>query len=179
MKKSTKFIISSLYCFAYILIIFLTLKIVTTVTIAVLSLFETQENTESMIIALISVAIIFFLSSNKMYSYFQIKLAKWWETAKTGKISGLVLVLINANDLWCALPKRTLLFLAYLLLSVLDKFGCNIFSADIMLVSIFIIGIDRVISNWEKEKPKLKNLGSKIFSTNNDNIADSIINNKD
>ncbi|MGF0039864.1 hypothetical protein ACQRBF_03680 [Peptoniphilaceae bacterium SGI.131] len=58
-------------------------------------------------------------------------------------------------DLISALPKRTILFVFYLILIVLELTGIIVSAKDYSTVAIFIIAIDRVGKIWPNEKEKL------------------------
>ena len=127
-----------------------------------------------MIASLITSAVFFAFSSNTVYAFLHKKYTLWLDRTKSDYLKMLLVTLISANDVWVAIPKRTILFSAYLVYSILDKLGYVDLGVDLLFVGVFIIGIDRVAKSWKDEKKKLFALGKKAYSEDN-NITDSVI----
>lgn len=61
-----------------------------------------------------------------------------------------------------ALPKRTILFSFYLLLTILENLGVIASAKDYGVVVIFIIAVDRVTKIWPEEKYRLVIFSQKV-----------------
>ncbi|HFI0361177.1 TPA: hypothetical protein ACGO51_000343 [Streptococcus suis] len=61
-----------------------------------------------------------------------------------------------------ALPKRTILFSFYLLLTILENLGVINSAKDYAVIVIFIIAVDRVTKIWPEEKRRMMEFGQKI-----------------
>ncbi|MFM0772420.1 hypothetical protein [Streptococcus suis] len=61
-----------------------------------------------------------------------------------------------------ALPKRTILFSFYLLLTILESLGVINSAKDYAVIVIFIIAVDRVTKIWPEEKRRMMEFGQKI-----------------
>ena len=61
-----------------------------------------------------------------------------------------------------ALPKRTILFSFYLLLTILENLGVINSAKDYAVVDIFIIAVDRVTKIWPEEKRRMVEFNQKI-----------------
>nr|WP_238595263.1 hypothetical protein [Streptococcus suis] len=61
-----------------------------------------------------------------------------------------------------ALPKRTILFSFYLLLTILENLGVIDSAKDYAVIVIFIIAVDRVTKIWPEEKRRMMEFGQKI-----------------
>lgn len=58
-------------------------------------------------------------------------------------------------DFIAALPKRTILFVFYLILIILEQIGIIVSAKDYSAIAIFVIAVDRVGKMWPEEKQKL------------------------
>ena len=138
------------------------------------SLFPIKQSNHSMIVSIVTATAFFMLSSDGVYEFLRKKYAKWIEKVKCNPIKSVIVALFSANDVVVAIPKRTILFLAYLIYSILNKLGYAELGVDTVFVGVFIIGMDRIGKSWRDEKKKLSALGRKVYSEEN-SITDSII----
>lgn len=61
-----------------------------------------------------------------------------------------------------ALPKRTILFSFYLVLTILETLGVIDSAKDYAVVIVFIIAVDRVTKIWPEEKRRMVEFSQKI-----------------
>lgn len=61
-----------------------------------------------------------------------------------------------------ALPKRTILFSFYLILTILENLGVIDSAKDYAVVIVFIIAVDRVTKIWPEEKRRMIEFSQKI-----------------
>lgn len=61
-----------------------------------------------------------------------------------------------------ALPKRTILFSFYLVLTILENLGVIDSAKDYAVVIVFIIAVDRVTKIWPDEKRRMNEFSQKI-----------------
>lgn len=61
-----------------------------------------------------------------------------------------------------ALPKRTILFVIYLMLVVMESIGLISKVKDYAVMIVFIIAVDRVTKIWKEEKHRFKEFSQKI-----------------
>ena len=84
----------------------------------------------------------------------------------------LIVALISFNDFIISVPKRTIIFFFYLFLTVADEMGYMVGETNFMFVGMLLIGLDRVISNWNKEKKMLYAYGKKVYGVSGDILDD-------
>lgn len=61
-----------------------------------------------------------------------------------------------------ALPKRTILFSFYLILTILENLGVIESAKDYAVVIVFIIAVGRVTKIWPEEKRRMVEFSQKI-----------------
>ncbi len=178
MRDKKRIIGGILLVFANMALVLWSLYLVFIVSSWALHFLNLKETIYSKVLTLVVISIFFIISSNKIYLFFQKKLKSFRDRADYKNKNGLLIFLIQINDVLCAFPKRTFLFLCYIIITIMDRFGFGgslTSDIDVVLGAVFIIGVDRIISNWSKEKAKVYKLLNKFFLFDNDNLADSII----
>ncbi|MFI3086059.1 hypothetical protein [Streptococcus sp. 2022WUSS037] len=102
-----------------------------------------------------------FLTSDWFYSRIRAFLNRRLERAK-GLNRQIYLGYKAGIEFLMALPKRTILFSFYLLLTILENLGVIASAKDYGVVVIFIIAVDRVTKIWPEEKRRMMEFGQKI-----------------
>ena len=102
-----------------------------------------------------------FFTSDWFYSRIRSFLNRRLEKAK-GLNRQLYLGYKVGIEFLMALPKRTILFSFYLLLTILENLGVIASAKDYGVVVIFIIAVDRVTKIWPEEKRRMAAFSQKI-----------------
>ena len=141
-----------------------------------LSFIGVANEVRSMVYTVLLVVIAFILSSDWVYSLLHKLYCGQLKKKNKAVHNSVFYALISANDVIAAFPKRTLLFLHYLWMTIMDKLGFSNIDIDLLFVGVVIIGIDRVTKSWAEEKKKLFALGEKAYSDTM-KIEDSVVEN--
>ncbi|HFI0790881.1 TPA: hypothetical protein ACGO62_000884 [Streptococcus suis] len=113
-------------------------------------------------LSLIAIAIqSLFFTSDWFYSRIRAFLNRRLERAK-GLNRQIYLGYKAGIEFLMALPKRTILFSFYLLLTILENLGVIDSAKDYAVIVIFIIAVDRVTKIWPEEKRRMMEFGQKI-----------------
>lgn len=113
-------------------------------------------------LSLIAIAIqSLFFTSDWFYSRIRAFLNRRLERAK-GLNRQIYLGYKAGIEFLMALPKRTILFSFYLLLTILENLGVIDSAKDYAVIVIFIIAVDRVTKIWPEEKRRMIEFGQKI-----------------
>lgn len=113
-------------------------------------------------LALIAIAIqSLFFTSDWFYSRIRSFLNRRLERAR-GLNRQIYLGYKAGVEFLMALPKRTILFSFYLLLTILENLGVINSAKDYAVIVIFIIAVDRVTKIWPEEKRRMMEFGQKI-----------------
>ncbi|HFI0103396.1 TPA: hypothetical protein ACGO3A_001098 [Streptococcus suis] len=102
-----------------------------------------------------------FFTSDWFYSRIRAFLNRRLERAK-GLNRQIYLGYKAGIEFLMALPKRTILFSFYLLLTILENLGVIDSAKDYAVIVIFIIAVDRVTKIWPEEKRRMIEFGQKI-----------------
>lgn len=119
--------------------------------------FEHANNLSLIAIAIQSL----FFTSDWFYSRIRAFLNRRLERAK-GLNRQIYLGYKAGIEFLMALPKRTILFSFYLLLTILENLGVIDSAKDYAVIVIFIIAVDRVTKIWPEEKRRMMEFGQKI-----------------
>lgn len=113
-------------------------------------------------LALIAIAIqSLFFTSDWFYSRIRSFLNRRLERAR-GLNRQIYLGYKAGVEFLMALPKRTILFSFYLLLTILENLGVIDSAKDYAVVIVFIIAVDRVTKIWPEEKRRMIEFSQKI-----------------
>lgn len=112
------------------------------------------------------------VTSNKIYGKCHGIYCKMYKKANRGISRSLIVALISFNDFIISIPKRTIIFFFYLFLTVADEMGYMVGETNFMFVGMLLIGLDRVITNWNKEKKMLYAYGKKVYGVSGDILDD-------
>lgn len=113
-------------------------------------------------LALIAIAIqSLFFTSDWFYSRIRSFLNRRLERAR-GLNRQIYLGYKAGVEFLMALPKRTILFSFYLLLTILENLGVIDSAKDYAVVIVFIIAVDRVTKIWPDEKRRMTEFSQKI-----------------
>lgn len=111
-----------------------------------------------------SVILLMIISSDKVYGKLHLFYCKIYKKFPNFFVKMLAVTLISFNDFIIAIPKRTLIFTGYLILTIAAELGYTIESEiNFMLIGVLLIGIDRVFSNFNKENKKMLAWGEKAY----------------
>ena len=158
----------------YIAVFFAPFFVVPNIVKWFLHFFTLNGSTYSMLFSLVVTVIAFILCSDSIYTFLHDSFCSLRARTKNQLIDLILFTLISVNDVYVAFPKKTFLYVGYLIVTVLDKLGIWNTNADILFVGVVIIGIDRVTKTWNAERGKIHALGRKAYSDNGD-INDSIV----
>lgn len=111
---------------------------------------------------IITTTIVFALSSKVIFEKI-IKAFNKIENKSTLLFSFIVPLKSLLNVVY-VFPTRTIIFIYYLVFTVASKIGFNNIGDDYLFAAVYIIGLDRIISNWEKDKVKLHEYGNEVYS---------------
>ncbi|HFI0935240.1 TPA: hypothetical protein ACGO17_000390 [Streptococcus suis] len=113
-------------------------------------------------LALIAIAIqSLFFTSDWFYSRIRSFLNRRLERAR-GLNRQIYLGYKAGIEFLMALPKRTILFSFYLVLTILENLGVIDSAKDYAVVIVFIIAVDRVTKIWPEEKRRMIEFSQKI-----------------
>ncbi|HFI0113046.1 TPA: hypothetical protein ACGO7C_000934 [Streptococcus suis] len=120
----------------------------------------TEKHANNLSLIAIAIQSLFF-TSDWFYSRIRAFLNRRLERAK-GLNQQIYLGYKAGIEFLMALPKRTILFSFYLLLTILENLGVIASAKDYGVVVIFIIAVDRVTKIWPEEKRRMIEFGQKI-----------------
>lgn len=120
----------------------------------------TEKHANNLSLIAIAIQSLFF-TSDWFYSRIRAFLNRRLERAK-GLNRQIYLGYKAGIEFLMALPKRTILFSFYLLLTILENLGVIASAKDYGVVVIFIIAVDRVTKIWPEEKRRMTEFGQKI-----------------
>lgn len=101
------------------------------------------------------------LTSDTLYKLFRSLINALLSHAK-GVFYSMLLGAKAAMEIYMALPKRTILFVIYLLLIILELLGLIQTAKDYAVSAVYIIAVDRVLKIWAIEKERLIEYCGKI-----------------
>ena len=102
-----------------------------------------------------------FFTSDWFYKRIRTFLNRRLEKAR-GLNRHIYLVYKAGIEFLMALPKRTILFSFYLVLTILETLGVIDSAKDYAVVIVFIIAVDRVAKIWPEEKRRMVEFSQKI-----------------
>ncbi|HEL1624558.1 TPA: hypothetical protein TXL55_000354 [Streptococcus suis] len=120
----------------------------------------TEKHANNLSLIAIAIQSLFF-TSDWFYSRIRAFLNRRLERAK-GLNRQIYLGYKAGIEFLVALPKRTILFSFYLLLTILENLGVIDSAKDYAVIVIFIIAVDRVTKIWPEEKRRMMEFGQKI-----------------
>lgn len=120
----------------------------------------TEKHANNLSLIAIAIQSLFF-TSDWFYSRIRAFLNRRLERAK-GLNRQIYLGYKAGIEFLMALPKRTILFSFYLLLTILENLGVIDSAKDYAVIVIFIIAVDRVTKIWPEEKRRMMEFGQKI-----------------
>ncbi|MBL6538080.1 hypothetical protein JNG37_04925 [Streptococcus suis] len=120
----------------------------------------TEKHANNLSLIAIAIQSLFF-TSDWFYSRIRAFLNRQLERTK-GLNRQIYLGYKAGIEFLMALPKRTILFSFYLLLTILENLGVIDSAKDYAVIVIFIIAVDRVTKIWPEEKRRMMEFGQKI-----------------
>ena len=137
------------------------------------SLFEQDYNRRVSIATVIMVFFVVILTSNKVYGMLHSIYCAIYIKTKKSIIKNLIIPFICVNDCIYAMYKRTFIFSLYLFFIIAEQLGYHMEGeVNFVFACVLLIGIDRVLSNWEKEKKISYAYGEKVYNDSGDILDD-------
>lgn len=130
-------------------------------------------NNDTVLIMIIVIILLFF-SSDFIYMTLHKFYVKQFNKNSFELVKFIFISLISFNDFFVSIPKRTIIFMIYLFLTVASRLGYMYENIDFMFLGVFLIGLDRVTQSWKKEKAKLFSFGEKAYGNDSD-ITDDLV----
>lgn len=167
-----KMIVTNLFSILFYILLVCFVILLPQMILQIVNFFEKDFVQGENIATIISVLLIMLVTSNKIYGKCHGIYCKIYKKANRGISRSLIVALISFNDFIISIPKRTIVFFFYLFLTVADEMGYMVGETNFMFVGMLLIGIDRVISNWNKEKQMLYAYGKKAYGVSGDILDD-------